>query len=68
MADDGLTIALRVADLSLDEEGRVTIRDPQMAELITAAMERQSAAPIQAAVTNNCHGGNCVAGCGTKPK
>lgn len=68
MADDGLTIALRVADLSLDDEGKVIIRDPQMAELITAAMERQSTGPIAAAAANNCHGGNCAAGCGVKPK
>jgi hypothetical protein len=64
MADQGLTLAVRLSDLTLDEEGRVTIEDPEIAELLEAAKGPGSA--TRGNVTNNCRGGNCAAGCGVK--
>jgi hypothetical protein len=68
VANQGLTLAIRVEDLALDEEGRVTIQDPQVAKAVAAATETRRPRALDDQVTNNCHGGNCAAGCGTKPQ
>ncbi|WSQ14994.1 hypothetical protein OG604_48890 [Streptomyces sp. NBC_01231] len=67
MANQGRTFTIRVEDLALDHEGRVTILDPQLAQSMAAAMVEP---PDETAglwdTTNNCNGGNCVKGCGKK--
>ncbi|WP_327674931.1 hypothetical protein [Kitasatospora sp. NBC_00458] len=64
MASQGPTFAISTSDLTLDEEGRVHIQNPQLAESVAAAM---ASAPNVASrpSTNNCHGGNCAKGCGS---
>ncbi|MDC0672446.1 hypothetical protein [Nannocystis radixulma] len=66
MADQKLMITLQVADLALDEEGRVIIRNPAIAEQVAAAMKRAELDEGLAPRVNNCHGGNCAAGCHPK--
>lgn len=68
MADHDLMIAIRIADLALDEEGRVIIRDPEVARQVAAAAARAGTEDPNPPRVNNCHGGNCVKGCGEKPK
>jgi hypothetical protein len=51
---------LKPEDLSVDEEGRVTIADPELAERLRAVVGR---AP--AGTNTNCGGCNAVAGCQT---
>jgi hypothetical protein len=64
MADQGISKILSdldPADLSVDEEGRVTIADPEIAERLRAVVGR---APREG-VNTNCGGCNAVAGCMT---
>lgn len=62
MTNEGLTIAIRVSDLTIDEEGKVTIHDPDVARLVASAAAVNEAKPTGG--TNNCNGGNCARGCG----
>ncbi|MBZ5710139.1 hypothetical protein [Nannocystis pusilla] len=67
MADQKLMITIQVADLALDEEGRVIIRNPAIAEQVAAAMRLTGLEDeLTPRVVNNCHGGNCAAGCHPK--
>ncbi|WAS91807.1 hypothetical protein [Nannocystis punicea] len=66
MADQGLMISIQVADLALDEEGKVIIRNPAIAEQVAAAMKRAETDDTPTPRVNNCHGGNCAAGCHPK--
>ncbi|MED7954928.1 MULTISPECIES: hypothetical protein [unclassified Streptomyces] len=63
MASQGPTFAISTADLTLDDEGRVHIQNPELAESVVAAMASSPNASARA-TTNNCHGGNCAKGCG----
>ncbi len=65
MTNPGVTLGVRVADLSLDEQGRVVIDDPQVADMVAAA---GGSGPDVEMRANNCHGGNCARGCGAKPQ
>lgn len=64
----GLAFSILADDLSIDEEGNVTITNPQVAQTVAAASKASTPAVGGGAVTNNCNGGNCAAGCGVKQK
>jgi hypothetical protein len=54
-------LAVRVEDVALDNEGRVIVKNPQAAQMITT--ESAAAMPRAGTVNNGC---NLVAGCGGK--
>jgi hypothetical protein len=54
-------LAVRVEDVALDNEGRVIVKNPQAAQMITT--ESAAAMPRAGTVNNGC---NMVAGCGGK--
>jgi len=64
MPDGTVGLNIRLEDVELDEEGNVTIMNPDVARMVAAA----AGGGVSQAATNNCHGGNCAAGCGVKPK
>ncbi|MFB7464284.1 hypothetical protein ACFCZ1_12420 [Streptomyces sp. NPDC056224] len=65
MATQGPIFGFRTEDLTLDSDGQVRILDPQLARAVAAALAAQPDAEIRDAA-NNCHGGNCAKGCGSK--
>ncbi|MEU8395416.1 hypothetical protein AB0C28_09505 [Nonomuraea sp. NPDC048892] len=68
MADES-AVPVRAEHVSVDDEGRVTIADPQTAKALQelALQARLTPNPGHGGhVTNNCHGGNCSAGCAPK--
>src|SRR4051812_17048227 len=68
MSDQGVSFGIILTDVTMDDEGRLVIDDPNVAELVSAAMEvsglkrpfgqpkPKPAQPV-APVVNNCHGG-----------
>ncbi|WP_017242444.1 hypothetical protein [Streptomyces sp. SS] len=72
MAKDGLVFGFRTEDLALDGDGRVRILDPQVARAVAAALRARPDDDNDddedgRLAANNCHGGNCAAGCGSGP-
>lgn len=67
MAQDDLFAGLTLQDLGMDEEGRVIVTDPKLAERLRTALE---GAQLRWGGNNsNCHGcnphgSNYAAGCG----
>jgi hypothetical protein len=56
---------VRVSDISVDEEGRVVIDNPEVAERMKAAASKKPK-PININCVKGCHGGatNSVSNCG----
>ncbi|MEU4064417.1 hypothetical protein AB0F25_18700 [Streptomyces wedmorensis] len=73
MAQQGLVFGFRTEDLALDSEGRIRILDPQVAQAVAAALRARPDDDNDdddeggRLAANNCHGGNCAAGCGSGP-
>jgi hypothetical protein len=58
---------VRVSDISVDEEGRVVIDNPEVAERMKAAASKKpKPAPVNLNCVKGCHGGatNTVPNCG----
>lgn len=68
MAKQGPIFGFRTEDLALDDAGQVRILDPQVARAVTAVLKARSDEEDSLMAANNCHGGNCAAGCGSRPK
>lgn len=67
MANQGPTFVFRTQDLTLESDGQVRILDPQLARSVAAAMAAEPDMEVRGEpTTNNCHGGNCAKGCGSK--
>jgi hypothetical protein len=67
MADEKLFEGLTLEGINVDEEGRVIVTDPKLAERLRSAV--QAAQPRWGANNSNCHGchphgSNYAAGCG----
>lgn len=62
MTESDVTFGVRISDLSLDDEGNVVVSNDAVARALSNAIGE----PVGTANTNNCHGGNCAKGCGTK--
>ncbi|MEV5896497.1 hypothetical protein [Nonomuraea fuscirosea] len=65
MADES-AVPVRAKDVSVDDEGRVTIADPEIARALQALASDAQLTPHPehpGHVANNCFGGNCSMGC-----
>ncbi|MGN9781409.1 hypothetical protein ACTMTF_08275 [Nonomuraea sp. ZG12] len=66
MADEESSVHVRAKDVSVDDEGRVTIDNPEIAQALTALARDLELTPHpghSGHVANNCFGGNCSMGC-----
>ncbi|MGW6916905.1 hypothetical protein ACWGB8_24220 [Kitasatospora sp. NPDC054939] len=66
MASEKPTFAIRGDDLTLDDEGRVHIADPELARSVANVLAFTPHPGSSGTTVNNCHGGNCSAGCAPK--
>ncbi|MEV6975853.1 hypothetical protein [Kitasatospora sp. NPDC093806] len=67
MGTQGPTFNISSDDLALDEEGKVSIANPELAQSVASILAFTPNPTHTSGTVNNCAGGNCAAGCG-KPK
>ncbi|GAA2683823.1 MULTISPECIES: hypothetical protein [Nonomuraea] len=70
MAGQEPSMVVRMDDVSVDEEGKVTIQNPAVAQAMAAIVSGMRLTPhpghSPGHSANNCFGGNCTSGCAKK--